>query len=368
MYPLFLLTLNTYNMAFGSNRDFKKLPNSRDILKHVTDLDIFEMYLGSIPTKPISSPLREDTKPSFSLFMSREHGKVFFKDFATGETGDCFLFVMRLFRIQAKTDVFNKIARDFNLDEFDIGKTSIVSTPKKTYVKKKKKINAYKLLITVRVRPWKIRDRDYWVKKYGLGIEQLEYCKIFPISHYFINGVCNIAHDLAYAFVEEKDGLQTFKIYQPFAPKLEKWTNNNDFSTWELWTQLPDEGDTLIITSSRKDAAVIKSLFPSKEITSCALQSEGVNPKKSVIEELRGRFKEVFIMYDNDFNSDINRGRKAGASMENSTGFLQIEIPDGAGVKDPSDYIEKFGSKKLVSMILTLISNRLREEELKQIM
>jgi len=368
LYPLLLLIINTYNMAFGSNRDFKKLPNSRDILKHVSDLEIFEMYLGSIPTRPISSPLREDTKPSFSLFMSEKHGKVFFKDFATGESGDCFLFVMRLFRIKSKTDTFNKIARDFNLDEFNIGKTTIVSTPKKVHVKKKKSITSYKLIITVRVRSWKIKDRNYWEKKYGLGIKQLEYCNIFPISHYFINGVCNIAHELAYAFVEEKDGLQTFKIYQPFAPKTEKWNNNNDFSTWELWTQLPDKGNILIITSSRKDAAVIKSLFPSKEITSCALQSEGVNPKESVIEELRGRFKEIFVMYDNDFSSDKNRGRIAGAKIAEQTDFLQIEIPDGAEVKDPSDYIEKFGSKSLVSMILKLISSRLREEELKQIM
>ena len=52
-------------MAFGKSVDHKELPNSKNILEFISDIDIFEMYLGSIPTKPISSPLREDTRPSF---------------------------------------------------------------------------------------------------------------------------------------------------------------------------------------------------------------------------------------------------------------------------------------------------------------
>lgn len=355
-------------MAFGKGKEIKRLPNSSDILKYVTDLDIFELYLGSIPTRPISSPLREDTKPSFSLFMSKEYGKVFFKDHATGESGDCFLFVMRLFKLKTKIAAFNRIASDFKLDEFDIDPTNYVSTttPIRNTVVKKKVVARPRLKMSVKVRPWKIRDKNYWSGKYHLGIKQLEYCNIFPISHYFVNGSATVAQELAYAFVEEKDNVQTFKIYQPKSVD-DKWINNNDFSTWELWTQMPDKGKVLIITSSRKDAAVIKSLFPSGEITSCSLQSENVKPKQSVTDELISRFDEVFIMYDNDFDSKINRGRVAGAKHAATTGFLQIEIPDEYEVKDPSDYIEKFGKENLINLILELIGSRLREEELKEI-
>lgn len=354
-------------MAFGKGREIKDLPTSKGILKYVTDLDIFELYLGSIPTKPISSPLREDTKPSFSLFMSKEHGKVFFKDHATGDSGDCFLFVMRLFRLRTKIAVFNKIASDFKLDEFDIDQENsfVPFSIKKTERGNKMSVKS-RLRMSVTIRSWKVKDKDYWLGKYHLGIKQLEYCKIFPISHYFINGSATIASELAYVFVEEKDGLQTFKIYQPKSVD-DKWINNNDFSTWELWTQLPDKGKILIITSSRKDAAVIKSLFPSEEVTSCSLQSENVKAKKSVTEELKSRFDEVFVMYDNDFNSEVNRGRVAGEKFANTTGFLQIEIPEKYKAKDPSDYVEKFGKKELTNTILELIRSRLREEELKQI-
>jgi hypothetical protein len=357
-------------MTFGKSQVIKYLPNSNDIMGCLSDFEIFEFYLGGIPKKPINSPLREDIKPSFSLFHSKKHNKIFFKDFATGESGDCFLFVMRLFNIQKKTDVFNKIAKDFNLSQFQLVDSSFPTSPTSGYVSKRNSttsINSSRLRISVTVRNWKLIDKNYWEGKYELTKAQLEYCNIYPISHYFVNGVCTLAHDLSYAFVEEKDGIQTFKIYQPLADKDNKWMNNNDFSTWELWTQLPEKGDTLIITSSRKDAAVIKSLFPSKKITSCSLQSEGVNPKDIVVDELKSRFKEIFVMYDNDYNSEINRGRVAGEKICNQTGFLQIEIPDGYSCKDPSDYMESLGSIQLKREILGLIKERLREEELKQI-
>ena len=357
-------------MAFGKGKEVKRLPNSQDILNCVSELEIYEMYLGELPRRAISSPFREDTSPSFSLFYAKQHGKVFFKDFGTGEVGDCFLFVMRLLNLRTKSETFIKIASDFGLNQFETNPTSWHTSPQRSIYKrpsKTRKLPTGKVRISVTVRPWKIRDKMYWQNKYGLNKAQLEYCNVYPISHYFINGYCRKAHDLAYAFVEEKDGVQTFKIYQPKADKEDKWINNNDFSTWELWTQLPKTGNILIVTSSRKDAMVIKSLFPSHQITSCSLQSEGVNPKNSVVDELKGRFKEIFVMYDNDFKSSKNNGRLAGQKLADQTGFLQIEIPDGCEVKDPSDYIEEFDRESLKSLILRLVKNKLREEELKQI-
>ena len=159
---------------------------------------------------------------------------------------------------------------------------------------------------------------------------------------------------LAYAFVEEKDGLQTFKIYQPNADE-KKWINNNDFSTWELWTQLPEKGKNLIITSSRKDAGVIKILYPSNLLTSCALQSEKTNPKKSVVEELKMRFDKIYVMYDNDYDKSTNWGREAGKKMCDDFGLVQIEIPEHYRTKDISDFRERYGSEKTKELIRKII-------------
>ena len=353
MDPFF--NLKNQNMGF-KNHSYKKLPNQQDILGVVEDYEIFEYYLGTIPSRPISSPLRKDKTPSFSLFFSDTHQKVLFKDFATGDTGDVFVFVMRLFNFSNITDAFNRITQDLGLNEFA---TKSGSSYNKRYLSSgsSKVINRQRLDIKVKFKKWSIVDKEYWSGKYGLNKKQLEYCGVFPISHYFINGYCKVAEKLAYAFVEEKDGLQTFKIYQPLSEKS-KWINNNDFSTWELWAQLPDSGNNLIITSSRKDAMVIKSLYPTGYITSCALQSEKVNPKDNVMAEIIARFKNVYILYDNDYDKSTNWGREAGKKLADYYKLKQIEIPDIFKIKDISDFLEIKGrsnTKLLIKSLLTQI-------------
>jgi hypothetical protein len=346
------------------NHEHKKLPNQNDILSCITDSQIFSFYLGGIPKRPINSPLREDKIPSFSLFYSDKHDRIFYKDFATGEKGDAFVFVMRLLGYDKITDVFIRIAEDFGLTQFE---TKSIHQRRELniggFVKgtNKGNIRRDRVDLKIKLRAWNLKDKEYW-SKYGLNKKQLEYLKIFPISHYFMNKYCRIADELAYAFVEEKDGLQTFKIYQPFNKENCKWINNNDYSTWELWTQLPKKGKILIITSSRKDAGVIKTLYPSNLLTSCALQSEKVNPKESVINELKGRFDKIFVLYDNDEDKKKNWGRIAGNKICTEFGLTQLEIPGSTFAKDISDFRERHGKVLTKKLIKTLIQNAEKKE------
>jgi len=349
-------------MGFGKSNEIKKLPNEKDILDNVKDSEIFDYYLGGLPSKPINSPLRDDVKPSFSLFFSNDHGKILFKDFSTGDTGDAFVFVMRLFKLSRRTEAFNRIASDFNLNQFETNHSvSTIPTRRKIDSTKLNRLKANRLQIRVRVRTWSKIDKEYWFDKYGLSIKELEYCKIYPISHYFINGYCKVAEKNAYAFIEEKDGIQTFKIYQPYSV-VNKWLNNNDYSTWELWTQLPNKGNVLIISSSRKDAAVIKKIFKSDDITSCSLQSEGVNPKPIVIKELKERFKNVFVLYDNDSEKHGNPGRTAGKKICDKFDLIQIEVPSFFKLKDPSDFREIQGETNTRNMLLKIMRDSINKK------
>jgi hypothetical protein len=338
------------------NHEHKKLPNQKDILSCITDSQIFEFYLGGIPNRPIKSPLRDDKVPSFSLFYSDDHKKIFFKDFATGDTGDVFVFVMRLLGYTKITDVFTRIAVDFGLTQFETKEVHITKNLS-SFVSKSnmvKKISKERIKIKVKVRPWNTKDKEYWFGKYGFTLNQLKGLDIFPVSHYFMNDYCRVADELAYAFVEEKDGLQTFKIYQPLNQEW-KWINNNDFSTWELWTQLPKTGKNLIITSSRKDAGVIKSLYPSHLLTACALQSEKTNAKESVVNELKARFDNIYVLYDNDYDKTNNWGRIAGMKLCDEHKLIQLEIPETKGAKDISDFREKYGAittKNLIKQMM----------------
>lgn len=334
-------------------REVKELPTSAGILSILSSDEIFERYLGGIPNKAIISPLRNDKVPSFSLFR-HDNGQLFYKDFATGEVGDCFHFVRKLLKYNRLVDVFTRIASDFMLSEFETRsveptKYTFLPAPRKEIKKKKTYVE-----IKVRRRPWKDIDVRYWKKKYGFSRAQLEFCGVYPISHFFVGDVTYIADKKAYAYVETKDGKHTYKIYQPYS-RNKKWINNNDFSTWELWTQLPARGRRLIITSSRKDAMMIKSLFPSKIITSCALQSEGTRPKVQVVAELKSRFRDIYILYDNDFENPNNPGRATGKKLSDEFGIPQIEIPDIYKNKDISDLANKHGRGIAETLVRRLV-------------
>lgn len=345
-------------MTGFKNREFKNLPTENDILALVTDIDIFSFYLGAIPKKLICSPLRNDKVPSFGLFRSDKYNKTLYKDFANGESGNCFVFVKKLFNLPKITDAYTRIASDFLMTQFET-QTPIPFAGLKSYVAKNNEgtLSKEKIEIKVKVRKWDDGDREYWFLKYGINISMLKHCQVYPISHYFLNSYCVKVTGLAYAFVENKDGEQTYKIYQPFGEN--KWINNNNYSVWELWTQMPATGKTLVITSSRKDAMVIKSLFLPSEVTSCSLQGENFKPKMIVMEELTARFDKTLILYDNDKTKKENWGKIAAAKIckeYSELGIKQIEIPDIYEEKDISDYREVHGKEKSFNLLTHLIN------------
>lgn len=338
-----------------TNHEHKRLASKEDILALISDDEIFDYYLGGIPKRLISSPMREDKVPSFGLFKSARYGKTFFKDFATGDSGDVFVFVRKLFNLSSLPDACNKIVSDFNLNEYSAGGSSynIVHKRKPFVIPKVAQPN--KIEIKVKVRPFNILDKEYWMDKYGINKALLKHSNVYPISHYFLNDYCVKVNGLAYAYIENKDGKQTFKIYQPFE-KDNKWINNNNYSVWELWSQLPKTGKKLIVTSSRKDAMVINSLFDSNEVCAVSLQGENFNPKQVVMDELEARFDEKFVLYDNDYNKSSNWGRIAAKKIcDTYPAFKQIEIMESSKCKDISDYREIYGEELTRDLIKYLM-------------
>ena len=69
------------------------------------------------------------------------------------------------------------------------------------------------------------------------------------------------------------------------------------------------------------------------------------------MEELKGRFKEVFVLYDNDFTKEVNYGRLDGEKLSQTFGLKQIEIPQMLMCKDISDLYKKYGKGTVVNTI-----------------
>ena len=92
--------------------------HSEEILKRVSELDIFRFYIGQdiLLNRTMLSPLRGENRASFNLYQTRK-GRIRFKDFA-GEEGSVFDFIMLLFNCDYET-ALKKICVDMNLAEIE---------------------------------------------------------------------------------------------------------------------------------------------------------------------------------------------------------------------------------------------------------
>lgn len=314
----------------------------------VSDFDILSYYFGikKIPTR-INSPLREDKKPSFGLF-TLDGENVRYTDFATGEKGNM-VKLMSLYWNVSYEDALSRIISEIG--------TKHMPTPIMKISKLRSTESGEKHVeIGVKTRDWQQYDLDYW-ESYGISLPWLKFGDVHPISHVILHhedGKMTFgAEKYAYAYIEHKDGIVSVKVYQPFST-IRKWMNNHDSSVWDLWSQLPENGDKLIITSSRKDALCI---WENTGIPSLSLQAEGYIPKRHVVEQLKSRFNEVFVLYDNDFQSVENHGRIFGERISREFNIKMLLIPTEYQTKDTSDFCKKYGRKETNKLINKLINN-----------
>lgn len=314
------------------------------LLGKTSEFDIMRFYLN-IDVLPalINSPLRQDRNASVSIF-SPDGVKVFYKDFGTGEHGSIFDLLGRMWN-RTFSETITKIWDD--IDKVKHNRINLNRTRRCV-------IHKSNSILEVRTRQWFDYDMEYW-NSYGISREWLEFGDVYPISHILItkDNITKVipAEKLAYVYVERKDGKVSLKVYQPKSQRL-KWLSKHDSSVWDLWSRLPDRGDTLFITSSRKDALC---LWENTGIPSVSLQGEGYVPKEKVINQLKQRFGRVIIFFDNDYDKDENHGHIYASRLSGMFDLDMVEIPSEYKSKDPSDLFKNHGAETFRRVIKELV-------------
>lgn len=316
-----------------------------DIYRITNDAEIIHYYLGvtKIPCK-INSPLRLDRTPSFGLF-SPNGSRITWIDFSSGDRGGVFDLLGKLWNTSF-SETLVKIYKDFSKSHKD---TQAVI--KNTHTSKIH-INNNDVKLECKVRGWKKHDIEYW-ESYGVPIEWLKYANVYPISHKIVikNGQRFVfgADKYAYAYAEFKEGITTLKIYQPYNKRGFKWSNKHDRSVISLWTKVPPTGDKICICSSLKDALC---LWANTGIPSLAIQGEGYAISNTAINELKQRFKSIYILLDND-----EAGLKDAEKLASKTGFINKVLPKINGAKDISDlYLSLHNKEQFKEIILGLFN------------
>lgn len=313
-----------------------------DVHRVTTQAQITSYYLGvkDIPCI-ICSPLRRDEKPSMGIY-SPNGTEVNFIDFGTGERGSIFTLLRKMWNTSF-ADTLKKIYEDFA--RFSSSVSVRASIPSCRIVGNPD--HSRSVDMQCRVREWKDYDIKYW-ESYGVPIEWLKYADVYPISHKIIikngNNYVFGADKYAYAYVEFKEGKTTLKIYQPYNKSGFKWANKHDKSVISLWTKVPEYGDKICICSSLKDALC---LWANTGIPALAIQGEGYSISNTAISELKRRYKEIYILLDND-----DAGLQDAVKLSESTGFTNIVLPKEYGEKDISDLYHSLQDKERFKSII----------------
>ncbi len=309
--------------------------NKETILDKVSEYQIFQYFCTNFeePNKKFKSDLREDNNPTVSITQYR--GRLWYKDFGCPEHSfDCFAFVGYKYSLSFY-DTLRHIDVSFGLG---LSSGSVRGSVRKFTPQIREKKPAQ---IKVRTRDWTQADLDYWMQ-FGITKDILSIFDVLPITHYWINELRFSCTSISYRYRFDCG----YKIYRPLETDF-KWSSNVGSQCIQGLDGLPDYGECVFLTSSLKDVMCLAVL----DCPSIALQSEMLLPSQEVIDEMKRRFDNVVVLYDNDFDKTRNAGQEMAEKICRTYGLINLVIPSYYRSKDISDLVRDHGLDEAANVI-----------------
>ena len=314
------------------------------ILSRFSEEQLMEYYLH-IPVKKglFRSPLRRDKQPTCSFYRNKS-GTLIFKDFATGQHLNIFDVVQSIFRC----DYFESlriIANDFGI----VRDNTLHKNPGKINLNPVKIKDKEISKIQIEVQEFTDSELKWW-RKYGISKDILKRFNVYSCKHVFLNDQLfaeSQQHCPIFGYYGKKyQGLELWRCYFP------KRTSFRFITNWpskkiQGYDQLPKKGKLLVITKSMKDSMCLYSCG----ITACAPNSENLFIPDKVLEDLKNRFENIVVLYDNDRPGLYNMAKIRKEHPE----LTYVFIPKRYGSKDISDFYKDHGRKETLNLIKTFI-------------
>jgi hypothetical protein len=332
-------------MQYGFGEELTK----DNILKKITSYDIFKYYSENFReiNKSFPSDFRKENNPSCQITTIK--GDLLYSDFGLGKSFRCFSFVMELYHI-SYFEALEKVNLDFGLGLGNYPQESSLLKKQATLGSKIKLMEKSPTILKIKKRKWNESDRDFWFMKYYIDSKTLEAFGVVPISHFWINDNEFVADKCAYSYNFYWGGKdrKTFyrKIYQPYNKKL-KWISNGG-KVCQGEGMLPKKGDLLIVTKALKDVMVLYLLG----YHAVAPPSESVFLPDFYYTKQNKRFDKMVLLLDND-KTGLTKAEEFSKTYTIEYKYIPIEY----GVKDISDFIEKYGVKESKLLLKQLFNN-----------
>lgn len=314
------------------------------ILSRFSEEQLMEYYLH-IPVKKglFRSPLRRDKQPTCSFYRNKS-GTLIFKDFATGQHLNIFDVVQSIFRCDY-LESLRIIANDFGI----VRDNALHKNPGKINLNPIKIKDKEISKIQIEVQEFTDSELKWW-GKYGISKDILKRFDVYSCKHVFLNDQLfaeSQQHCPIFGYYGKKyQGLELWRCYFP------KRTSFRFITNWpskkiQGYDQLPKKGKLLVITKSMKDSMCLYSCG----ITACAPNSENLFIPDKVLEDLKNRFENIVVLYDNDRPGLYNMAKIRKEHPE----LTYVFIPKRYGSKDISDFYKDHGRKETLNLIKTFI-------------
>lgn len=323
-----------YNVGFAvdAGKDLRKA-----ILNQVSDYEIYSYYLGHAFQigKVFKSPFRKDELASFGIFQSRYYSGLLHKDLGDPRyVGDCFSFVEQRFPGTTYNEALHRVARDIMLGNL---KRYLSFTERKPTEK------TTKLRCLIQYEPlYKLSEiaENYWTE-IGITEEWRKFFKIYGAKNLYVdnNEVWTATSNNPIFIYKSFDKI---KGYRPLEDvKSRKWISNTSRYDIQGWEQLPElnEVDTIVITKSLKDVAVLRTLG----YLAIAPPSESVMIPVTAMKLLNTRYgiKKFIVLFDRDHGG--MQGAKKMFNAYRGTYNITFKFIGKGHPKDISDFRRKYG-------------------------
>lgn len=322
------------------NFEFKPKITEELILSKFSEETIMGFYLY-IPVKKglFRSPLRNDKNPTCSFYRNKS-GQLIFKDFATNQHLTCVNVVMTMYNCRYH-EALKIIANDFGIvkdDHLVKNKGKINMNPVKIEDKEMSKIQ-------IEVQDFTENELKWW-GKYGITLDILKKFDVYSCKHVFLNDQLfakSQEHCPIFGYYGKK--YQGYELWRCYFPKRKTFRFITNWMSKKIqgYDQLPKNGKLLVITKSMKDVMCLYSMG----ITAIAPNSETQFVSDSVLEDLKSRFKNIVVFFDNDETgiSFMNKIKKKHPEL------VYTWLPRHLGAKDISDFYKDNGRKATINLI-----------------
>jgi hypothetical protein len=314
------------------------LLDHNEILSRVDEYSLYCFYLGYEPvphTGRYRSPIRtDDDNPSFGIFYTTKNPnrEFLWKDQATGEVGDIFRLVQRMFSYRTISEARLRIIHDLGLEEH----SEVVKQPLIYHQVPKSFISD----IRITSRPYTQPELKYW-SDINIDTQVLENYFATAVKYYWLaSEQCVPYHGFEHTYAYRI--WSKYQIYRPFAERENKFRNNFTEQHILGLIQLKYQSPLLIITKSMKDVMFLNTLG----YEAIAARSENTPILRDILALLEDRYPRIVTLFDND-------GKHRADYYPN---YPELHVPLSFNGKDPTDVARNHSVRTAATMLTDILN------------